>query len=223
MNWRAVAVAAAWLGASFATFACSQLAYSGPSPCPAGSSAYQEADVALRLHEVDRNRGFRLPLGEVVTTGAGYCSVGDALEVLRQQSGVQAFRAVRVGFAQISRVNYCPGEACMEGFSVSITVTNGCQALSREDAIRKVVTPRGWPQGSTPPPVPTPIRARSMSASEYNQTFHGALDLQPSATVWAVWFPQATPDKLWEVFAVDACTDWVSTFSAIDPTAVPLD
>jgi hypothetical protein len=60
-----------------------------------------------------------------------------------------------------------------------------------------------------------------MSASEYNQTFHATLDLQPSATVWAVWFPQNTPEKLWAVFAVDACTDWVSTFSAIDPAAVP--
>src|SRR5437899_1460801 len=90
MNWRAVSVAAAWLGATFATFACGQLAYSGPSPCPAGSSAYQEADVALRLREGDRNRAFRLPLGEVVMTGAGYCSSGDALAVLKQQSCVQA-------------------------------------------------------------------------------------------------------------------------------------
>jgi hypothetical protein len=221
MNWRAVAVAAAWWGATFATFACGQLAYSGPSPCPAGSSAYEEADVALRLREADRNRAYRLPLGEVVTTGAGYCASGDALEVLKQQSGVQAFRAVRVGSVQISRINYCPGEACMEGFSVSITVTNGCQALSREEAIRKVVTPRESPQGSSPQPVPTPIRTRSIFASEYNQTFHAALDLQPSATVWAVWFPQNTPEQLWAVFAVDACTDWVSTFSAIDPAAVP--
>ena len=197
MKWPATGGLAAVVTAVFGISGCGQPTYSGPTACTAGTTAYQEIDVALRLHDANRGQAYRLPLGEIVTSpGAGYCTFGDSLEVLKQQSGVQAFRAARVGAAQISRNVFCPGEVCMEGFSVSITVTDGCHALSRDEAVSRVVVPRTRPQGSSPPPIPALLRARLMSASEYGQTFHAALQLRASEMVWAVWFPQATPDKL---------------------------
>ena len=222
MRWPATGLLAVVITAVFGISGCGQPAYSGSSPCPPGTTAYQEIDVALHLREVNRDQAYRLPLGEIVTApGIGYCASGDGLEVLKQQSGVQAFRAVRVGAAQIARISSCTGEVCYQGFSVSITITEGCQALSRDEAVRRVVVPRTRPQGSSPPPVPAHLRASFVSASEYDQTFHAALGLRASEMVWAVWFPQSTPDNLWEVFAVDACTDWVSPFEAIEPAAVP--
>jgi hypothetical protein len=224
MRWRPAVLVVVSLIAMQASAACGHR--TAATTCPAGHSPYQTADVALRLLDVDRGRSYRLPLGKIVTTTQGFCADGDALEVLALQSApsspgrfdVQAFRAVRIGQAGISEITAC-SETCYAAFTAKITVTNGCELLSRTDAINKVLTrdPVSWPQGSSPPPGPTSISAKLIKASQYSQIFHEPLDLQPDAPVWAVLYADhqgalsSTPAPLqWLVVAVDACTDWLS-------------
>jgi hypothetical protein len=197
---------------------------SGKTPadtgCAAGHSPYEGRDVALRLRRYhDFDGSYRLPLGKIVVSWSGVCASGDALEALANQSSPStpglsdggAFRAVRTGGAFLSWSPVC-GEACQKPANVRVTVTAGCQLLSRGDAVNMTM-PR------YPIPPPQKISAKLMHVSQYEQLFAARLDLPPDTLVWAVLTadpvitspPVSTPPPVqWTATAVDACTDWVS-------------
>jgi hypothetical protein len=226
MIWRPAVLVVASVIAVQASAGCGQQA--AATTCPAGHSPYQAADVALRLGADDSGRSYRLPLGEIVTAGSGFCVSGDALEVLGPQSepaspgpiDAQAYRAVRTGQADIHQIIVC-SEACFAAFVAKITVTNGCELLSRENAINKVRTrhPISIPQGETVPPPPA-TKVKLIKASQYEQIFGEPLYLPADTKVWAVLTgtpivqspsPSGPSSVLWLVTAVDACTDWMSS------------
>jgi hypothetical protein len=209
--------------------ACSSLGRPpSPTGCPAGHSNFEAGEVALRLGEDDRQRTYRLPIGEVVVVPEPeICESGAALEPLAHQSpsstpgprGITAYRAVRVGVAYLNGPP-CMTEACFVGFGVTIKVTDGCQLLSRTDAISKVLTrhPISIPQGEPVPPPPA-TKVKLIKASQYEQIFGEPLYLPADTKVWAVLTgtpivqspsPSGPSSVLWLVTAVDACTDWMS-------------
>lgn len=184
--------------------------------CPAGHSAYSAGDVALQLHADDRDHSFRLPLGKIVTGAVGWCTSGDALEALGQLSptapGISygaAFRAVKVGVADIYMENVC-SEACMMGFRVKITVTNGCEILPRTEAAKLFFTPNTrW--------ITVEATAKLIPARDYGRIFAPLLDLPPDKPIWAVLASGRTnlgvvvdpsPGPItWAATAIDPCTD----------------
>src|SRR5712692_9132272 len=126
----------------------------GPKPpdtagCPVGRSPYQAADVALRIGWDTSEGSSRLPLGKVVVAAPGMCVQGDALQALGAQrppsspggSAGQAFRAVTTGVAKLYWNPTSCGEACMKSTLIRITVTDGCQPLSRQDVTRMSYPP----------------------------------------------------------------------------------
>jgi hypothetical protein len=194
--------------------------YQPPPPaagCPAGHAMYGAADVAIRLTQDDgfARIALRLPLGKVVlVVWPGICASGDALQVLGApqapaaggQGYGSAFRAVKLGKAMLYS-NWACGEACMKPFGVQITVTNGCETLSRQD-----VLPAGTPDWTW--------SARLIRAAQYTQVFGVPIKLAPDEPVWAtlgtgrenIGTPvEPTPGPIvWVASAEDACTDYVS-------------
>jgi hypothetical protein len=192
--------------------------------------------VLLRLGLYDRDQPYRLPLGKVVTAPACYAN-GDALEVLGSPTRAatpvptgRAFRAVKVGQAWLGTTEDCGGgEACLDDrFAAQITVTDGCQVLSRNAVIQKVVTRIGGRTRSWPPPT-TSISAKLIKEHEFSEIFHTPLDRRSSERVWAVvWTdrsqqsPGATSSVVgWGVTAVDACTDWFGASSGGPQSSPP--
>jgi hypothetical protein len=120
-------------------------------------------------------------------------------------------------------------EACFVGFGVTIKVTDGCQLLSRTDAISKVLMryPISIPQGEPVPPPPA-TKAKLIKASQYEQIFGDPLYLPADTKVWGVLTgtpivqspsPSGPSFVHWQVTAVDACTDWMS--SRVEATSTP--
>jgi hypothetical protein len=126
-----------------------------------------------------------------------------------------AFRAIHVGHAHLYSHPACGGEACMMGFDVDITVTDGCQMLPRADVIKVVVTPISYPQGQ-PPPAPRSASAKLTTVTRYMHASGEQIDLPPDQLVWAVLVDESLPPTLdpvqhvWSLTAVDACTNWRS-------------
>lgn len=193
------------------------------TPCPVGNSQYRSSEVALRLDFMDDGGSYRLPLGKVVVAPGNTCASGDPVEVLGSQlpprtpapflGDYSAFRAGRTGTANIYQ-KPCSGGACGHSFAVDITVTNGCQPLSRTDAISRVTTrypTRSLPDGSGD----GANSAKLVLPSEYEKLFGTSLDLAPDSLVWAVLVgiyssPEPSPPLRWTGTAVGACTDWIS-------------
>ena len=217
MRWQSACLAVAGL-IPLTSVSC----YQTPPPaagCPAGHTSYQAGDVALRLSENDGQPGssLRLPLGKVVVdVWPGTCASGGALQVLgpQQPPSVQgrsypsAYRAVRVGQARLYRVDSC-GEVCMRPFATEITVTSGCQVLSRQ-----YVTARWATSGAD-----WTWSAKLIQAAQYTQLFAVPLVVAPDEPVWALLGTgrenlgtpvEPTPGPIvWMANAVDACTDYV--------------
>lgn len=218
MNWLLAVGAVAVL----ATQAC--IAPGHPartSGCDPGQQSYQAQDVVLRLGQQDRDRTFRLPLGEVVIAPPRVCANPHILEVLASPDpnggGPQAFRAVQVGTSQISWDDMSGGEVAMMSYRVSVTVTRVCQALSRQAAIDKVLNPPiSWPQGWSPRPGPASTSAKLVKVSDYSLFSVDQLD--PGTVVWAIllaYAPGGVTTSIpghfqWALFVVDVCTDWLS-------------
>ena len=192
--------------------------------CSAGRGQYDAQDVALRLDPGwDAEGSYLLPLGKVVVTWPGVCANGLALQAVGTQlapstpyvSDRNAFRAVRVGTVYLNHPYAC-GEACQKPVNVRITVTDGCQRLSR-DAAAKMATP----QYPLPPPVT--VSTKLIRASQYEQLFGGRLNLAADSLVWAVLAatesaiqsspPTNPPALYWSSIAVGACTDRASPWS----------
>jgi hypothetical protein len=123
----------------------------------------------------------------------------------------RAFRAVRIGRAVLTHAYAC-GEACQRPMQVFITVTDGCQLLSRTEAVNLTLPPY-------PIPPPQMTSAKLIRASQYDQIFGTRLDLPAETLVWAVLtaappFTVPTPPTpgplQWGATAVDACTDWTT-------------
>jgi hypothetical protein len=185
--------------------------------CPAGPSQFSASEIALRLDFRDDGNAYRLPLGKVVIAPSGVCGTGDAIEAIGNEAlsntpspsfGVpQAFRAVRTGVSSIAEPG-CTGGACGQRLNVDVTVTNGCQPLSRSDAISLFMKryPHGVGNGE--------ISTKLILASEYEQLFGTALDLMPNTLVWAVLVATRNLDPaeptVWTANAIVACTDWMS-------------
>ena len=189
-----------------------------PTACPAGNSQFSASDIALRLDFRDDGNTYRLPLGKVVIAPFGICGSGDAIEVIGKQAlsstpsphfGVpQAFRGVRTGVANIAEAG-CTGGACGQRLDVDVTVTEGCQPLSRGDAISLVM--KGYPHGVDNGEIATKL----IFAPEYEQVFGTALQLTRDASVWAVVVatrngPGPADGSVWTANAIVACTDWIS-------------
>jgi hypothetical protein len=189
------------------------------TPCPPGQATYESREVALRLHVGQLDGFYRLPLGKVVVSWSGVCTTGDALQPLGTQAppvspggnDYRAFRAVRIGRAVLTHAYAC-GEACQRPMQVFITVTDGCQLLSRTEAVNLTLPPY-------PIPPPQVTSAKLIRASQYDQIFGTRLDLPTETLVWAVLtaappFTVPTPPTpgplQWGATAVDACTDWTT-------------
>jgi hypothetical protein len=95
---------------------------------------------------------------------------------------------------------------------IVITVTDGCQLLSRTEVVNLTL-----PQYPIPPPQLT--HTKLMRASQYDQVFGTRLDLPAETLVWAVLTAAPpltiptppTPGPLqWGAIAVDACTNWTT-------------
>ncbi len=174
--------------------------------CSAGRGQYDAQDVALRLDPGwDAEGSYLLPLGKVVVTWPGVCANGPALQAVGTQLApstpyvrdVNAFRAVRVGTVYLSHPYAC-GEACQKPVNLRITVTDGCQLLSRDAAAR-------------------------MATPQYEQLFGAGLNLAADSLVWAVLAatesaiqsspPTNPPALYWSSIAVGACTDRASPWS----------
>jgi hypothetical protein len=103
--------------------------------------------------------------------------------------------------------NWACGEACMKPFGVQITVTNGCDTLSRKDVLASGTPDWTW-------------SARLIQAAQYTQVFGVPLKLAPDEPVWAILGTgrenigtpvEPTPGPIvWVASAKDACTDYVS-------------
>lgn len=188
------------------------------TPCPPGTATYESRDVALRLQVGQLDGSYRLPLGKVVVSWSGVCAQGDALQAIGKQSppaspdgnDYRAFRAVRIGRAVLTHTYAC-GEACQRPMQVFITVTDGCQLLTRTDAVNLTLPPY-------PIPPPQVTSAKLIRASQYDQLFGTRLDLPAESLVWAVLsaappFTVPTPPTpgplQWGAVAVDACTNWL--------------
>lgn len=214
---------AAWLVVVSALALTAQGCYQpGPAivvgtPCPPGQATYESGDVALRLHAGQLDGRYRLPLGKVVVSWSGVCAEGDALQPLGNQSpsvspvgnDYRAFRAVRIGRAVLTH-SYACSEACQRPMQVFITVTDGCQLLSRTDVVNLTL-----PHYPIRPPQVT--YTKLMRASQYDRVFGTRLDLSAETLVWAVLTaapPLTTPTPptpgplQWGAIAVDPCTNW---------------
>jgi hypothetical protein len=95
---------------------------------------------------------------------------------------------------------------------VFITVTDGCQLLSRTDVVNLTLPPY-------PIPPPQIAYTKLIRASQYVQIFSTRLDLPAETLVWAVLTAAPphtiptppTPGPLqWGAIAVDACTNWTT-------------
>jgi hypothetical protein len=214
MRWQPALVAVASV-IPLTSAAC----YQPPPPaagCPAGHASYQAGEVALRLGENDAGStsSLRLPFGKVVVVvWPEICASGEALQVLGplQPPNVQgrtyasAFRAVRIGKATLHRVDSC-GEVCMKPFSVGITVTDGCEVLSRNEVSARWLRGGGdWTWS-----------AKLTRAKEYEQLFATPTAFAADEPVWAIL---GTSSSASMASAVDACTDYVS--GAWNGTGVP--
>jgi len=164
-------------------------------------------------------------MGKVVAVvWAGICASGDALQVLgplqppnvQGQSYGSAYRAVRIGKARLYGVYAC-SEACPKPFNAEITVTNGCEILSRKAVIARLS--RGGPDWTW--------SAKLIPATQYEQLFDqplnfAPLNFAPDELVWAVLgtgptisgtYVDPTPGPIgWAASAMDACTDYVSGY-----------
>jgi hypothetical protein len=216
---------AVWLMAMSVIVLAAQGCYNPPhavvigSPCPPGQSTYESRDVALRLYAGQVDGSYRLPLGKIVVSWSGVCAEGNALQPLGSQSpsvspgenDYRAFRAVRIGRAVLTHPYAC-GEACQKPMQIFITVTDGCQLLSRTEVVNLTL-----PQYPIPPPQLT--YTKLMHPAQYDHVFGTKLDLPADTLVWAVLTAASplttptppTPGPLqWRATAVDACTNWTA-------------
>jgi hypothetical protein len=155
-----------------------------------------------------------LPFGKVVVVvWPEICASGGALQVLgplqppsaQGRSYASAYRAVRIGKATLYRVDSC-GEVCIKPFSVGITVTDGCEVLSRNEVRARWLGGGGDRTWS----------AKLTRAKQYEQIFGTPTTFAADEPVWVIL---GTGSSSSIASAVDACTDYAS--GAWTGTAVP--